>query len=85
MKRTILAACAVLMVVATGAAHAQYPNKPIRLIVPFAPGGSSDIVSRSFAGEMTRIFGQSVVVEGAFDEHAERVCRFHQARSAALE
>ena len=64
MKRIILAACAVLMAVATGAAHAQYPNKPIRLIVPFAPGGSSDIVSRAFAGEMTRILGQSVVVEG---------------------
>ena len=61
MKRTILAACAVLMVVATGTAHAQYPNKPIRLIVPFAPGGSSDIVSRSFAVEMIRMLGQSVV------------------------
>ncbi|MCY7386985.1 MAG: tripartite tricarboxylate transporter substrate binding protein [Burkholderiales bacterium] len=63
MKNKILAACAVLLAVATGAAHAQYPNKPIRLIVPFAPGGSSDIVSRSFAGEMGRILGQTVVVE----------------------
>ena len=63
MKKKILAACAVLMAVATGAAHAQYPNKPIRLLVPFAPGGSSDIVSRSFAGEMSKILGQSIVVE----------------------
>ena len=63
MKRIIVAACAVLMAVATGAAHAQYPNKPIRLLVPFAPGGSSDIVSRSFAGEMSRILGQTVLVE----------------------
>ena len=63
MKRIIVAACAVLMAVATGAAHAQYPNKPIRLLVPFAPGGSSDIISRSFAGEMSKILGQTVLVE----------------------
>ena len=63
MKEKILAACTVLMAVATGAAHAQYPNKPIRLLVPFAPGGSSDIVSRSFAGEMSKILGQTVLVE----------------------
>ena len=63
MKKQILAACAVLMAMATGGAHAQYPNKPIRLLVPFAPGGSSDIVSRSFAGEMSKILGQTVLVE----------------------
>ena len=63
MKKQILAACAVLMAMATGGANAQYPNKPIRLLVPFAPGGSSDIVSRSFAGEMSKILGQTVLVE----------------------
>ncbi len=63
MKKKILAVCAVMAALVTGVAHAQYPNKPIRLLVPFAPGGSSDIVSRSFAGEMSKILGQSVVVE----------------------
>lgn len=63
MKKNILAACAVIAALLSGAAHAQYPTKPIRLLVPFAPGGSSDIVSRSFAGEMSKILGQSVVVE----------------------
>ena len=63
MKRNILAVCAVIAALLSGAAHAQYPTKPIRLLVPFAPGGSSDIVSRSFAGEMSKILGQSVVVE----------------------
>ena len=63
MKKKILAACAVVATLFSGMAHAQYPNKPIRLLVPFAPGGSSDIVSRSFATEMTKILGQSVVVE----------------------
>jgi tripartite-type tricarboxylate transporter receptor subunit TctC len=63
MKKKILAACAILTALLSTAANAQYPNKPIRLLVPFAPGGSSDIVSRSFAGEMSKILGQTVVVE----------------------
>ena len=68
MKKTILVAGGLIGalfagLVTTTTAHAQYPNKPIRLLVPFAPGGSSDIVSRSFAGEMSKILGQSIVVE----------------------
>ena len=63
MKKRIMAASTVIVALLSGAAHAQYPIKPIRLLVPFAPGGSSDIVSRSFAGEMSKILGQSIVVE----------------------
>ncbi len=63
MKRIILATCAVLVAVLSGAVYAQYPNKPIRLLVPFAPGGSSDIVSRSYAAEMGKALGQTVIVE----------------------
>ena len=44
--------------------HAQtYPNKPIRLVVPFAPGGSSTLVARSVAAEMEKGLGQSIVIE----------------------
>jgi tripartite-type tricarboxylate transporter receptor subunit TctC len=46
-----------------GIAHAQYPNKPIRLVVPFAPGGSSSIVARTFAAEMEKGLGQTFVIE----------------------
>ena len=45
------------------AASAQYPNKPIRLVAPFAPGGTSEIVARSIAQELTTQLGQTVYVE----------------------
>ena len=46
------------------AAHAQtYPSKPVRLVVPFAPGGSSSIVARAFSTEMSKGLEQQFVVE----------------------
>lgn len=44
-------------------AQAAWPSKPIRLIVPFAPGGSSEIIARSTAAEMASSLGQTVYVE----------------------
>ena len=40
-----------------------WPNKPLRLVVPFAPGGSSEIVARAVAGEMAKTMGQNVFVD----------------------
>jgi tripartite-type tricarboxylate transporter receptor subunit TctC len=40
-----------------------WPNKPLRLVVPFAPGGSSEIVARAVAGEMAKTLGQNVFVD----------------------
>ena len=44
-------------------AWAQYPNKPIRMIVPFAPGGASDFVGRILQPRMSELLGQQIVVE----------------------
>lgn len=44
-------------------AQAAWPSKPIRLLVPFAPGGSSEIVARSAASELSKSLGQNVFVE----------------------
>jgi tripartite-type tricarboxylate transporter receptor subunit TctC len=49
--------------VAAAQAWAQYPNRPIRLIVPAAPGGGTDITSRSFAPALGDALGQPLVVE----------------------
>ena len=41
----------------------NWPSKPLRLVVPFAPGGSSEIVARAVAGEMAKTIGQNVFVD----------------------
>lgn len=44
-------------------AQGSWPSKPLRLVVPFAPGGSSEIVARALAGEMAKSIGQNVFVD----------------------
>lgn len=65
LRRTLLATGAAL-ILPMGASHAQgdrYPNRPIRMIVPFAPGGTTDVVARLVAGEMAKTLGQQVTAE----------------------
>jgi tripartite-type tricarboxylate transporter receptor subunit TctC len=54
----------LMSIVAAGAAHAQaYPNRPIRMLVPFTPGGGTDILARIVSGKMSESLGQQIVVE----------------------
>ena len=62
LKRRLILACS--LVAASGVSMAQtYPNKLIKLQVPFAPGGTTDIIARIIADPLGKVLGQSVIVE----------------------
>ncbi|HET7197324.1 MAG TPA: tripartite tricarboxylate transporter substrate binding protein [Burkholderiales bacterium] len=60
MGRLALAACLAAF---SAAAAADYPDKPVRLIVPFPPGGAAEIGARIFAQPLSQVLGQTVVIE----------------------
>jgi len=59
--RALISLAAVLL--AAGAFAQSYPSKPVRVIVPFPPGGSADAASRSMAEKLSGVWGQPVVLE----------------------
>ncbi|WP_416357759.1 Bug family tripartite tricarboxylate transporter substrate binding protein [Aureimonas phyllosphaerae] len=59
----IAGALALLAATAIGAAAQDYPNKPVTLVVPFAAGGSTDLVARTIAQKMSETLGQQVLVD----------------------
>jgi len=63
MNIVLAATLSLLASTASLAAEAKYPSRPIRIIVPFAPGAATDIIARLLGQKMTEAWGQQVVVD----------------------
>jgi tripartite-type tricarboxylate transporter receptor subunit TctC len=70
LTQTLLSALGLILAMGlTAGAQDKYPSKPVKIIVPYAPGGATDITSRLFGEQMKNLLGQQFVVEskpGAF-------------------
>ena len=62
-RRHLLTAATLLALAPAVWAQDAWPNKPVKIVVPFTPGGTTDILARALAPELTKAFGQSFVVE----------------------
>jgi len=62
-RRSLVALAASALVAPSLRAQGAWPNRPVRIVVPFAPGGTTDILARALAPELAKAFGQSFIVE----------------------
>ena len=63
MKASVLRALLCSLIALASSAAAEYPERPLRLILSSAPGASSDIVSRILAAELVKQMGQQIIID----------------------
>ncbi len=63
LVRFVVAAIALSLLAAGAQAQSKYPNRPIRLLTPFAAGGGSDLLARLIGPQLTEAWGQAIVVD----------------------
>ena len=63
MKGVLLAAAVLVGAVSVSAAHAEWPDHPIRWVVPFGPGGANDLIARVAAEAASKKLGQTIIIE----------------------
>src|SRR5256885_17162740 len=59
----VIASCLFLLVAVGASGQERFPSKPLRIVVPFAPGGSTDIFARLVGERLSSALGQPVVIE----------------------
>jgi len=63
LSLALIVGVAHFLISTPGLAQSGWPNKPVRIVVPFAPGGTTDILARAVAPELSKAFGQQFVVD----------------------
>ncbi len=63
MRSLLLSAAALLLALAAPAIAQDYPNRPVRLIIPFPPGGSNDVVGRMIGDQLGKQLGKQVIID----------------------
>jgi tripartite-type tricarboxylate transporter receptor subunit TctC len=63
LSLAVMAVAAQFLMTGASLAQSGWPNKPVRIVVPFAPGGTTDILARAVAPELSKAFGQQFIVD----------------------
>lgn len=63
VARLVLACLVGVLAFASASAQDTFPSRPVKLVVPFAAGGATDVIARAVGAEMAKVLGQAVVID----------------------